>query len=88
LLVTNGDAILPNAPPPPFNLILEYQPPRGRATTGMGTFVAQQQIDTGVAGAAFGLAIGFTSDHHQILAAVDDNTNSLIEWTIKKTNEP
>jgi len=54
----------------------------------MGTFVAQQQIDTGVAGAAFGLAIGFTSDHHQILAAVDDNTNSLIEWTIKKTNEP
>src|SRR5271166_1893906 len=45
LLVTNGDAILLNAPPPLFNLILEYQPPRGRATTGMGTFVAQQQID-------------------------------------------
>jgi hypothetical protein len=86
LLVTNGDAILPNAPPPPFNLILEYQPPRGRATTGMGTFVAQLPIDnTGIAGGAFGLAIGFTSDHHQILAAVDDNSNSLIEWTIKKT---
>ncbi len=84
LLVTNGDAILPNAPPPPpFNLILEYQPPRGRAT--MGTFVAQQQIDMGAAGAAFGLAIGSTSDHNQILAAVDDNTNNLIEWTIKKT---
>ena len=83
LLVTNGDAILPNAPPPPFNLILEYQPPRGRATTG--TFVAQQQIDMGAAGAAFGLAIGSTSDHNQILAAVDDNSNSLIEWTIKKT---
>jgi hypothetical protein len=85
LLVTNGDAILPNAPPPPFNLILEYQPPRGRATTGMGTFVAQLPIDnTGIAGGAFGLAIGFTSDHHQILAAVDDNTNNLIEWTINK----
>ena len=84
LLVTNGDAILLNAPPPLFNLILEYQPPRGRATTGMGTFVAQQQIDTGVAGAAFGLAIGSTRDHNQILAAVDDNSNSLIEWTIKK----
>jgi hypothetical protein len=89
LLVTNGDAILPiptpiqNAPPPPFNLILEYQPPRGRATTG--TFVAQQQIDMGAAGAAFGLAIGSTSNHNQILAAVDDNTNNLIEWTIKKT---
>ena len=83
LLVTNGDAILPNAPPPPFNLILEYQPPRGRATTG--TFVAQQQIDMGAAGAAFGLAIGSTRDHNQILAAVDDNSNSLIEWTIKKT---
>ncbi len=84
LLVTNGDAILPNAPPPPFNLILEYQPPRGRATTG--TFVAQLPIDnTGVAGGAFGLAIGSTRDHNQILAAVDDNSNSLIEWTIKKT---
>lgn len=83
LLVTNGDAILPNAPPPPFNLILEYQPPRGRATTG--TFVAQQQIDMGAAGAAFGLAIGSTRDHNQILAAVDDNSNSLIEWMIKKT---
>jgi len=51
----------------------------------MGTFVAQQQIDTGVAGAAFGLAIGSTRDHNQILAAVDDNSNSLIAWTIKKT---
>ncbi|MBV8130630.1 MAG: hypothetical protein JO114_23520 [Planctomycetaceae bacterium] len=78
LLVTNGDAILPNAPPPPFNLILEYQP--------TGTFVAQLPIDnTGIAGGAFGLAIGSTSDHNQILAAVDDNSNSLIEWTIKKT---
>ena len=84
LLVTNGDAILPNAPPPPFNLILEYQPPRGRATTG--TFVAQLPIDnTGTAGGAFGLAIGSTRDHNQILAAVDDNSNSLIAWTIKKT---
>ncbi len=83
LLVTNGDAILSSAPPPPFNLILEYQPPRGRAT--MGTFVAQLPIDnTGIAGGAFGLAIGSTRNHHQILAAVDDNSNSLIEWTIKK----
>ena len=39
LLVTNGDAILPNAPPPPFNLILEYQP------LGQGKFVAQLPID-------------------------------------------
>jgi len=78
LLVTNGDAILPNAPPPPFNLILEYNP--------QGKFVAQLPIDnTGIAGAAFGLAIGSTRDHNQILAAVDDNSNSLIEWTIKKT---
>ena len=78
LLVTNGDAILPNAPPPPFNLILEYNP--------QGKFVAQLPIDnTGTAGGAFGLAIGSTRDHNQILAAVDDNSNSLIEWTIKKT---
>jgi len=78
LLVTNGDAILPNAPPPPFNLILEYNP--------QGKFVAQLPIDnTGIAGAAFGLAIGSTRDHNQILAAVDDNSNSLIAWTIKKT---
>ena len=84
LLVTNGDAILSTAPPPPFNLILEYQPPRGEAT--MGTFVAQLPIDTtGIPGGAFGLAIGSTSDHNQILAAVDDNSNSLIEWTINKT---
>jgi len=84
LLVTNGDAILspPSAIPDP-NLILEYQPPRGKAT--MGTFVASLQIDKGAPGAAFGLAIGSTSDHNQILAAVDDNTNNLIEWTIKKT---
>jgi len=51
----------------------------------MGTFVASLQIDKGAPGAAFGLAIGSTSDHNQILAAVDDNTNNLIEWTIKKT---
>jgi hypothetical protein len=81
LLVTNGDAILPNAPPPPFNLILEYQPPQGSAT--MGTLVVELPIDnTGLAGGAFGLAIGSTIDHKQILAAVDDNSNSLIEWTI------
>src|SRR5271157_3138388 len=54
LLVTNGDAILLNAPPPLFNLILEYNP--------QGKFVAQLPIDnTGTAGGAFGLAIGFTS---------------------------
>jgi len=83
LLVTNGDAILPTAPPPPFNLILEYQPPQCKATKG--TFVAQLQIDdTGIAGGAFGLAIGSTSHKNQILAAVDDNSNSLIEWTINK----
>ncbi len=55
----------------------------------MGTFAAQLPIDnTGIAGGAFGLAIGSTSDHHQILAAVDDNSNSLIVWTIKRPNEP
>src|SRR5208337_1804052 len=89
LLVTNGDAILSTAPPPPFNLILEYQPPQCKATKG--TFVAQLQIDdAGIAGGAFGLAIGSTIDHNQILAAVDDNpilnnNNALIEWTINKT---
>jgi hypothetical protein len=51
----------------------------------MGTLVAELPIDnTGIAGGAFGLAIGSTIDHKQILAAVDDNSNSLIEWTINE----
>jgi len=40
--------------------------------------------DTGIAGGAFGLAIGSTSHKNQILAAVDDNSNILIERTINK----
>jgi hypothetical protein len=69
LIVANGDAI--NQDPSQLNEIVEFTP--------RGKFVSQFQVDTGAAGAAFGLAV--THRGNKILfAAVDDNPGNLNEW--------
>jgi hypothetical protein len=69
LITANGDAI--NQDPNQLNEIVEFTP--------SGKFVAQFQVDTGAAGAAFGLAV--TQRGNKILfAAVDNNTGNLDEW--------
>ncbi len=75
LIVTNGDSVNVNANTN-NNLILEY------AVTGKdaGKLVGSVQVDTGAAGAAFGLAIS-TSGGEIRFAAVDDDTNTLDVWT-------
>ena len=72
LIVSNGDAVNPD--PNQLNEIVEF--------TKDGTFVKQLQVDPGPAGGAFGLAIHKVSDDAVQFAAVDDNTNSLIIWTL------
>jgi DNA-binding beta-propeller fold protein YncE len=70
LIVSNGDAV--NADPNHLNELVEFTP--------SGRFVSQFQIDTGTAGAAFGIAL--STDNGQLrFAAVDDNTNTLTTWT-------
>lgn len=74
LVVSNGDAVNPD--PNQQNEIVEF--------TKNGTFVKQISVDPGVAGAAFGLAIQKVSDDAVQFAAVDDNKNSLIIWTLPR----
>ena len=74
LVVSNGDAVNPD--PNQQNEIVEF--------TKDGTFVKQISVDPGAAGAAFGLAIQKVSDDAVQFAAVDDNTNSLIIWTLPR----
>ena len=70
LLVSNGDAI--NGDPSQPSEIVEF-------TTG-GHFVTQLSVDP-VQGSAFGLAVQ-RNGNTATLAAVDDNTNSLLIWQI------
>jgi DNA-binding beta-propeller fold protein YncE len=71
LLVTNNDVI--NANPSLPSEIVEF--------TKLGQFVKEVSVDSNPGG-AFGLQVhDFTGDITQ-LAAVDDNTNSLIIWTL------
>jgi uncharacterized protein (TIGR03118 family) len=72
LIVANGDAV--NADPNQSNEIAEFTP--------HGTFVGQFQLDTGAAGAAFGIAL--TKGPHGAIKfyAVDDNTNMLETFTV------
>ncbi len=72
LIFANGDAI--NGVANQSNELVEI--------TQTGRFVAQFQLDSGTAGAAFGIAI---SDVKGVIrfAAVDDNTNTVDIWTIQ-----
>jgi len=72
LIISNGDAINANASQ--SNEIVEI--------TQTGKFVAQFQLDSGAAGAAFGIAITEVNGAIQF-AAVDDNTNTVDIWTIQ-----
>ena len=75
LIAANGDApsVNPNEQPGQQNQLVEFTP--------SGRFVGQFQIDPGNPGAAFGVALQ-ESDGQVHFAAVNDNTNSLEEWTI------
>jgi hypothetical protein len=70
LLVSNSDGINPDANEP--SEIVEF--------TTDGAFVKQLSVDPNPGG-AFGLAVRTTADM-AIFAAVDDNTNSLLIWTL------
>jgi uncharacterized protein (TIGR03118 family) len=67
LIVANGDAVNPDTTHP--NEIVEF--------TRQGRFVGQFQLDSGAAGAAFGIALYTGPDGKLHFAAVDDNTNML-----------
>jgi uncharacterized protein (TIGR03118 family) len=73
LIVTNGDAINTTQTAPPPNLIIEFNPTTGK-------LVGETPVDPGAGGAAFGIAIS-TFGGETRFAAVDDNTNSVDEWT-------
>jgi hypothetical protein len=70
LLVSNSDGINPDANEP--SEIVEF--------TTDGVFVKQLSVDPSPGG-AFGLAVRTTADT-AIFAAIDDNTNSLLIWTL------
>ncbi len=73
LLIANGDAI--NANPNQSNELVEI--------TQFGQLVGQFQLDSGAAGAAFGLAV--TEQNGVVrFAAVDDNTNSVQIWALQE----
>ena len=70
LLVTNNDAI--NSDPNQPSEIVEF--------TLTGQFITQLSVDPNQGG-SFGLAVN-TKDHVATFAAVDDNTASLLIWTL------
>jgi sugar lactone lactonase YvrE len=73
LIVSNGDAVNPD--PNQLNELDEFTPE--------GRFVGQFQLDTGAAGAAFGIAVSSVNGELRF-AAVDDNTNSVDVWTFRE----
>jgi hypothetical protein len=73
LIIANGDAI--NANPNQPNELVEI--------SQFGQLVGQFQLDSGAAGAAFGLAV--TEQNGVVrFAAVDDNTNSVQIYTLQE----
>jgi len=70
LVTANGDAVNPGGTQ---NALVEFTP--------QGKFVASFQIDSGAAGAAFGLAFG-SGPFDFRFAAVDDDQNTLDIWTL------
>lgn len=73
LLVTNNDVI--NADPKQPSEIVEF--------TKYGEFVKQISVDPNLGG-SFGVLAARTGENTSILAAVDDNTASLIVWTLEE----
>ncbi|MBV9266730.1 MAG: hypothetical protein JO061_11230 [Acidobacteriaceae bacterium] len=73
LITANGDAV--NGDPTQPSELVEF--------TRKGRFVAQQSVDLGGQGGAFGIAIHGSEDHLR-LAAVDDITNTLEIWTVRE----
>jgi hypothetical protein len=71
LFTANGDAI--NSDPTQPSEIVEFTP--------QGQFVAQLSIDP-AQGGAFGLAFGQLMNEQVPFAAVDDNTNTVTNWTL------
>jgi hypothetical protein len=71
LLVTNNDGVNPDPKQP--SEIVEF--------TKQGEFVKEIPVDP-APGASFGLAVNVNDDNEAIFAAVDDNTNRLIVWTL------
>jgi uncharacterized protein (TIGR03118 family) len=72
LIISNGDAFNTTATAPTPNMLVEF--------TTAGKLVGTYQVDTGNAGAAFGIAL--STDNGEVrFAAVDDNTNTLDVWT-------
>jgi hypothetical protein len=72
LITSNGDAI--NADPTQNSEIVEF--------TTTGTFVSEFQLDPAV-GAAFGIAMQTIGNGFAQLAAVDDSTSSVVNWTVQ-----
>ncbi|MHA6888101.1 hypothetical protein [Ralstonia pseudosolanacearum] len=72
LVTANGDAI--NADANHASEIIEFTP--------QGQFVAVMQVDPSP-GSAFGLAFGLSSSGQPQFAAVNDNTNTAIVWTLR-----
>jgi hypothetical protein len=75
LIAANGDApsVNPNEQPGQQNQLVEFTP--------SGRFVGQFQLDSGVGGAAFGIALSSGPNGKLRFAAVNDNTNSLEIFT-------
>ena len=73
LITSNGDAQNGGDPTTTQNFLVEF--------TQTGNFVAQVQLDSGMPGGAFGLAIAESGDSIRF-AAVDDDLNVLDIWTI------
>jgi hypothetical protein len=73
LIIANGDAVNPD--PNQLNQLVEITP--------RGKFVGDFTLDSGPAGAAFGVAV--SSDNGVLrFAAVDDNTNTVHIWTLQE----
>jgi hypothetical protein len=71
-ITSQGDAVNPD-PNAPSELV-EYSP--------NGVFVASLSIDNGP-GSAFGIAFE-TRNNRDILAAVNDGTNALLVWSVRR----
>ncbi|MGP6157095.1 MAG: hypothetical protein ACLPYS_06230 [Vulcanimicrobiaceae bacterium] len=70
-LLPNGHVVLGNTlNPPGFNIMVEISPSRGKV-------VATKNVDTGAAGALFGIVATGSSDDDVQLFYNDDNTNTL-----------
>ena len=74
LLVTNNDAINPDAAQP--SELVEF--------TVEGRFVKEISLDPSPGG-SFGLAVETVNNHTAKLAAVDDSVNLFLIWTLKAT---